>query len=144
MSLVPEVRLANETDSVSIANLLSTLGYPCSDTAVRRRLAKLVAGSSVTFVAVSDSRIIGLVSAHKVPLLHEDGCAAIMTSLVVDQRSRSKGVGRCLVNNIMSWAGKADCLKLTVTSSLCRDQAHSFYRHIGFDQNGYRFTMRLE
>jgi len=62
-----------------------------------------------------------------------------ITALVVDRRSRRRGIGRLLVAHALSWADQAGCQLVELTSALNRAEAHAFYRSLGFEQNSLRF-----
>jgi GNAT superfamily N-acetyltransferase len=66
-----------------------------------------------------------------------------ITALVVDRRSRRRGIGRVLIEQALSWADQAGCELVELTSGLDRTEAHAFYRGLGFESNSLRFRKSL-
>jgi GNAT superfamily N-acetyltransferase len=61
--------------------------------------------------------------------------------VVVDEKRRSKGIGKALMDYCKERAKEAGCYKIMLTSDKRRDRAHKFYRSIGFEASaeGFRF-----
>jgi ribosomal protein S18 acetylase RimI-like enzyme len=77
--------------------------------------------------------VIGIAGSH---LDQDDPTHAHLISMWTAPTHREQGVGRLLVNEIISWAHrrKAITLKLMVTSS--NDSAITFYQRLGFTRTG--------
>jgi GNAT superfamily N-acetyltransferase len=58
---------------------------------------------------------------------------AVLDNLVVDARSRGKGIGRSLIAGARTAARDAGCCRLEFLSSKGLNQAHAFYRAVGFE-----------
>ena len=88
---------------------------------------------SILYVAMENEAVIGIAGSH---LDHEDPTHAHLISMWTAPTHREQGVGRLLVDEIVSWARlrKAVTLKLMVTSS--NDSATAFYRRLGFTLTG--------
>ena len=134
--------LADDADEIAAA--LVELGYSASRQEVASRLSVLEAdGRSAALVAVSGTTVVGLLTLHMVPVLHEAGDWCRVTALVVDPAARREGVGRALVSEAEELARAAGCVRLEVTSALHRDGAHGFYRDQGFGQVSEHFLKPL-
>jgi GNAT superfamily N-acetyltransferase len=70
-------------------------------------------------------------------MLHMEGEAARITVLVVDPAARREGIAATLVERARAWA--AGCPVLEVTTGLAREDAHEFYRTLGFVPSALRF-----
>ncbi len=70
-------------------------------------------------------------------MLHVEGESARITVLVVDPAARREGIAATLVNRAREWA--AACPVLEVTTGLQREDAHEFYRALGFVPSALRF-----
>jgi len=65
---------------------------------------------------------------------------AMVEDVVVDSAHRGNGYGEALMRHAVDLARDAGCYKLVLTSNKARDDAHRFYRRIGFDatHEGFR------
>jgi GNAT superfamily N-acetyltransferase len=96
-------------------------------------------GSDPTFLAVSECRVIGLVAAHICKMLQYAEPVMRVTALVVDQRVRRSGTGKLLMEQAQKLAVAAGCGFVELTSAIGREEAHTFYRGIGYEANSLRF-----
>jgi GNAT superfamily N-acetyltransferase len=66
---------------------------------------------------------------------------AVVEYVVVDEKYRSQGIGRLMMEAVKSYAKTAGCYKIMLTSDKRRDRAHKFYRTLGFEASaeGFRF-----
>ncbi len=138
------VRRARAGDAAGIAGVLAQLGYVLAAELVAARLADIDADArSAALVAEHDGRVVGLLTLHVVPVLHEPGGWCRITALVVDEAARRAGAGRALVSAAEAFARDASCARIEVTSALHRAGAHEFYRGMGFEQVSEHFLKRL-
>lgn len=89
--------------------------------------------TSILLMAMEAEAVIGIAGSH---LDQEDPTQAHLISMWSAPTHREQGVGRLLVNEIVSWARlrSAVTLKLMVTSS--NDSAAAFYHRLGFTPTG--------
>jgi GNAT superfamily N-acetyltransferase len=66
-----------------------------------------------------------------------------LIALVVDAHARGLGVGRALVAHVEERARPEGCVQLDLSSSDRREDAHAFYRRLGFDDASRRFVKDL-
>ena len=86
--------------------------------------------------------VVGTLALIIVPNLSHSGCPwAIAENLIVDQRYRRQGLGRLLMEYAVTRAQQARCHKLVLTSDKRRDDAHRFYRSLGFESSAEGFRM---
>ena len=69
---------------------------------------------------------------------------AIVENVVVDERSRSRGVGEALIDAAAAIARAQKCYKLSLTSNLKRLRAHKFYERLGWQRSHAGFTLPLD
>ena len=74
-------------------------------------------------------------------LAHRGTPSAVVEDVVVDQRCRSQGVGRQMMDHAMAQAREAGCYKLALSSNLKRTRAHAFYESLGFQRHGISFAI---
>jgi len=137
------IRRIQSADAPAAAKLLNTLGYPSTAEQVERRLVAGAKGAdTAVFVAEIAGRVAGLLSFHCIPMFHEEGCLGRITSLVVANEFRQRGIGRKLVlaGEEFGWANR--CTRIEVTSGDQRPEAHAFYQHLGYQNDCRRFIKR--
>jgi GNAT superfamily N-acetyltransferase len=133
------VRDAHPEDAAAIAELLGELGYPSTASEVTRRLrAWLTEPHSRILLATDGDRVVGSASVHAIPHLERDGRWLRIESLVITAASRGTGAGRVLIEAAEKLAQTWDCHAVEVTSSRHRDEAHAFYRRLGFEDVCHR------
>jgi GNAT superfamily N-acetyltransferase len=138
------VRPALAGDAEGVAAVLAQLGYMPATDVLAARLTDLAADPrSAALVAEGDDRVVGLLTLHVVPVLHEPGGWCRITALVVDEGARRAGAGRALVAAAGAFAREAGCARIEVTSARHRAGAHGFYREMGFEQVSEHFLKRL-
>jgi GNAT superfamily N-acetyltransferase len=79
-----------------------------------------------------DGEVVGWVGVYVFRSVETDPYAEI-SGLVVDEKVRSRGIGRVLLQAAEEWALGQGCDEIAVHSNVIRKRAHAFY-----EQNGYR------
>jgi len=134
------VRRAEAEDAEAIAVCLAALGYATPTTLVAEKLSTLGSSSDTVLVAEDPTTgIVGVVSVHLVPLFHAPGSLARLTALAVVPGHQRKGAGRALVAAAEAFAWQRDCRRVEVTSGDHREDAHTFYRALGYELDERRF-----
>jgi GNAT superfamily N-acetyltransferase len=93
-------------------------------------------------VAEDNDGIIGTTVLAILPgFAHGTAPFAVVEYVVVDEKYRSRGIGRQLMEYVISLAKEAGCYKIMLTSDLRRERAHKFYESLGFEDSaaGFRF-----
>ena len=140
-----ECRPASAEDAARVAELLEQLGYPSSAEAAARRLQALAASPhDEVWVAELDGTVVGLVAIHVSSSLERDGDVAKVSAIVVDEAARRQGVGEQLMALAEREARRRGCVLLFLTTSERRQDAHAFYRGLGFQETGRRFAKALD
>ncbi len=66
---------------------------------------------------------------------------AVVEYVVVDEEARRKGIGRLLMDYVKERAKEAGCYKIMLTSDKRREQAHEFYKALGFEASAHGFKL---
>jgi len=139
------IRPATADDSEIISVLLDQLGYPSPVEEIPQRLAAMNNLPCAIAMVADDPEqgVIGIVTSHVFPSIHDTEPVAWLTTLVVLDGVRGQGVGSQLVSFVEEWAAKNGAPRITVTSHKRRERTHGFYERRGYDYNGLRFTKAL-
>jgi GNAT superfamily N-acetyltransferase len=138
------IRDARADDGAAIASLLVQLGYETEAVAVAPRLERLVIVGDRVVVAVLEDEVVGLAHLHASPTIEHERPAAKIGALVVDESRRGEGIGRALVEAMEAEARARRCGLLFLTTAGRREDAHAFYRRVGLEETGTRFTKTLD
>jgi len=130
-----QIRLAQTTDADAVNELLQQLGYAQGDAgATAGRIQEWDDDpASAAYVAEADGEVLGVIAVHTCPFFERAGSWGRIVALVVDEHARGKGVGGELVAAAEEFARSRGCLRMEVTSSDRRVDAHAFYQGRGYD-----------
>jgi ribosomal protein S18 acetylase RimI-like enzyme len=135
-----EIRDATLGDACALVPLLEQLGYRSTEAQVMQRLEKLAStGRDVCLVAIRGSAVVGVAAAHISATLVTDQPVAKLSALVTDDHHRRQGIGEALVSAVEQRMRANGCSLIFLTTADHRDEAHAFYRRIGFKEAGRRF-----
>jgi GNAT superfamily N-acetyltransferase len=127
------VRTAGRDDAGAVAALTAQLGYDEAEHEIGRRIEEIRAqGNGEIFVAVVPPAIVvGWIQVFAL-LLVEMPPLAEVGGIVVDSRYRRIGVGRSLMEAAEQWARQNGLATLRLRGSARREEAHGFYRRLGY------------
>src|SRR2546423_13289288 len=139
------IRSAAPSDAPILCELLAQLGYPASVADIPARLNAIANfPRAAAFVATNGyGEVVGLVTTHIFPSIHDNGPVAWLTTLVVLEDARGAGIGSALVKHVERWARENGAKRLSVTSGMHRKATHAFYEKRDYENTGLRFTKRL-
>lgn len=127
-------------DAEAVSSLLAQLGYEVSAAQLGKHCDE--AGTAV-LVAEEDGRVAGMAASHTRWHLHRDGVVTSIDSLVVDQGSRSRGVGAELVAAVCDEAKRVGARMVDLHSHHTRVDARRFYERHGFEVTSNYFIKQL-
>jgi GNAT superfamily N-acetyltransferase len=97
------------------------------------------------FVCESGGRLLGMMGFRLRENVERVSRFGEISLLVTDAAARHQGIGRALVDFAEQMARDHGCIGTWLVSGLQREQdAHQFYRHLGYAITGYRFVKVLE
>jgi len=132
------VRPLRPADVTKISELAKQLGSASTETQTRKRLSEMQDSSqfAVYVAAIGAHRIAGWIGAYVFRSVQTAPCVEI-SGLVVDERLRSKGIGKLLLAAIEEWSQMIGCNIVSVRSNVIRQDAHRFYLN-----NCYEFVKK--
>ncbi len=135
-----KVRVATKSDVGNICRLMDQLGYSVDSCTISEKL-RLIENADIdsVFVAETGGEVVGLISCHITTLFHQKGSSGRITSLIIDENQRGRGIGNLLCLRAERFFQSFDCVKSEVTSGNRRSDAHEFYRSMGYQIDGLRF-----
>ena len=68
---------------------------------------------------------------------------AVVEYVVVDEKARRRGIGKLLMDDIVSRSKEAGCYKIMLTSDKRRIEAHKFYESLGFGASAHGFRLYI-
>jgi GNAT superfamily N-acetyltransferase len=129
-----EIRTPRTGDRSRMAELAGQLGYKATGADIEKRLAEMESSPdyAVFVAALPSGEIAGWVGVFVYRCVEADTRAEI-NGLVVDERMRSLGIGRRLVERAEEWARQKGCEMVGVRSNVIRERAHGFYERLGYE-----------
>src|SRR5512144_1255880 len=98
------IRAARFEDAISLARLMSQLGYPTSKPEMETRLENILLHPEYqAFIAQFSDRIVGVVGVCTGLSFESDGLCGRVIVLVVDEHQRGQGVGWALMQQAERW-----------------------------------------
>ena len=137
-------RSATDQDAGAVAQLLTTLGYPCTpDEALARLAALRDEPSQEVWLAFRDGQAVGLSALQFFYYLPLGAITCRITALAVAEHARRGGIGKALLLGAEARARQNGAVRIELTSAPHRGEAHAFYRSCGYDDGALRFMKRL-
>jgi len=141
---VSTVRAATVSDAEEIARLLTQLGHPTSAADVRTTWDVWSAEGNRALVAErDDGGVVGVVTLHRMRVLHRRRPVGRVTALIVDEPERGTGIGRALMAAGERLLEEDGCGLIEITSNNRLVDAHAFYRSLGYEQTSVRLAKTL-
>jgi len=128
------VRIAEDDDVSTLAELSGQLGYPVDAAEMATRFARVRAEGLGEVLVATTSAVAGVLGwTHVVPRLQlEEPPFAELAGLIVAESARGTGVGAALLAAAEGWAHAAGFAVMRVRSNVVRERAHRFYEREGY------------
>ena len=128
------IKTANIGDISSLAQLTYQLGYSADKSQIRDRLSAIIdLNDHCLYAAEINNEVVGWIHGFIAYRVESDAFVEI-GGLVVDDKHQKQGVGKTLVDEVIVWAKNKSIARLRVRCNKVRNEAHTFYKRIGFEE----------
>lgn len=141
-----KIRKISMPDAKALLPLIEQLGYITTEENLIARIALYQhSPNDCAWIAIQNDTIIGCIALHFYDLFHSTERYARITSLVVKDTHRRRGIGRRLIARAERYALQKNCSTLELSSSLKRSKlgTHDFYAKLGYTNDGEYETSYL-
>jgi GNAT superfamily N-acetyltransferase len=142
-----DIRKATRTDLPALVQLLAEMDgeRPLPMAQAERIYTEMSRYPSYSsYLAIIDGQPVGTFTLLVfVSLVHDGAPEAVIDGVVVSPSWRGRGVGTALMVEAMRVAQEEGCYKLMLSSNSKRQDAHRFYRALGFRQHGLSFWVDI-
>lgn len=130
------IRKAEMKDYLDIARLSGVLGYPISEVAVKKNLARILKDADHEFLVFElGERVTALIEAEIYAPVYAEQVMLNVLGLVVDEKNQGQGIGAQLLNALEEKAKAREIKVIRLNSGVQRHEAHQFYEHQGYTSN---------
>ena len=106
------------------------------------KMRRVFAGGARMCIAIRDGDVVG-VAVHRIHENTFDGVQMYVDDLVADEKRRSQGIGKALMDHLQRLARGAGCENFNLDSGTQRQQAHRFYFREGMVITSFHFRKSL-
>ena len=138
-----EIRAATAFEAPGIAALLATAGHVIDPRDLAERLSALRDASAMALVALQWGPPSGLVVLHWYRTLHAARPISQITTLLVSEDERRRGIGRMLLKAAAQAARMAGCGDMQIAVPQDTPSLQAFCRETGFTEIGPVFVRSL-
>lgn len=130
------IRKAEMKDYLDIARLSGVLGYPISEAAVKKNLARILKDVDHEFLLFElGERVTAFIEAEIYAPVYAEQVMLNVLGLVVDEKNQGQGIGAQLLNALEEKAKAREIKVIRLNSGVQRHEAHQFYEHQGYTSN---------
>lgn len=123
-------------DYLDIARLSGVLGYPISEVAVKKNLARILKDADHEFLVFElGERVTAFIEAEIYAPVYAEQVMLNVLGLVVDEKNQGQGIGAQLLNALEEKAKAREIKVIRLNSGVQRHEAHQFYEHQGYTSN---------
>src|SRR5437870_1351808 len=138
------IRPVEAKDGEALADLMTQLGYETRASEMQMRMESILANKHyATFVAVSKSKVCGMIGTFTCYSYEHNSPSGRILALVVSDKMRGRGVGHALIAAAEKDLAQKNISRVAVNTRFERKEAHEFYEKTGYKRNGFRFVKEL-
>ena len=142
--MMAKIRNMVDADLPSVRPLLRQLGYDFGHKTLEERF-RFVTNSPdhQVFVSEIDGKLTGFIHIYGRPAL-EKPIEAVVQAMVIDEAYRHAGIGSDLMEAAEEWATAHGYRSVVLYTHVDREDAHTFYLHLGYCQEATSHFLRKE
>ena len=130
------IRKVEMRDVSDITRLAGVLGYPISEAAVKKNLARILKDADHGFLVFElGERVTAFIEAEIYATVYAEQVMLNVLGLVVDEKNQGQGIGAQLLNALEEKAKAREIKVIRLNSGVQRHEAHQFYEHQGYTSN---------
>ncbi len=138
------IRPAGLPDVPALTELWQVLGNTVTSAEMEAAFTQMSADPAyATLVYVADDRPVGFVTLVRVLAVGLPQGYLKINGLAVLPAYQGRGIGRQLMAAAEQWGRQRGLSHALLNSGIKREQAHGFYRHLGYDRDSWCFDKRL-
>lgn len=137
------IRQASQKDANVINQLLTQLGYPCSQEFALAQLQFFESEGHHVLVCETGGIVVGFSALHWFSMFHSRGYVGRITAMCVSEDVRDQGIGGLLLIESENFLQRKGCVSVEVTSNLARLMTHRFYLKHGYAEDSRRFIKKI-
>ncbi|RUS45849.1 GNAT family N-acetyltransferase [Cohnella sp. AR92] len=139
------IRISQSEDFEQVFQLFHQLwpGKELNHSKLREIFDNSLTTKSNILLSAVEQEIVGFGSMVILNNFWQEARIGYLTTLIVDNKYRGKGLGKKLINTFCEIAKNNGCTKLELDSGFHRAQAHEFYERNGFERRAYLFSKNL-
>lgn len=139
------IRQARRGDAVSLADLMTQLGYPTAPESMEARLERILGRNDFrTWLVEAEGSVAGMAGTQLCPTYERDGLVGRLVAFVIDEKRRRLGLGRALLRAVEAGLRELGATRVVVNTATHRAGAHAFYEGMGYTLTGSRFVKSLD
>ena len=145
-----KIRSAKPTDIPIILGILYELGRPKpkkdAEVDFFRKLVKKYLKDSDKEILVAENNqveILGLASIMYLSRLNQTKNEMYIPELIVLEKFQNQGIGKLLIDSCEKLAKEKNCFRIRLESGMQRENAHEFYKKLGFTHTAHFFSKCL-
>jgi GNAT superfamily N-acetyltransferase len=121
-------------DAAGVNRLSAQLGYSQSIENTSNQIERILSRNDhAAFVATTNNEVLGWI--HSFQTLYLESVPFVeIGGLVIDEKHRSKGIGKALINRVKEWCLQQEIHQLRVRTQTKRFDAQRFYAAFGFNE----------
>jgi len=143
MSLKANIRKAENQDLDFVYKAICELENEVLDFEVFKMIfnENISSPKNLYLIAENETEGLGFISFHTQNLLHHCGLVGEIQEFFIHQKYRGQGVGKLLINEILSFAEKNALKSIEVTTNKKRVENVAIYENLGFTLSHNKFTI---
>lgn len=143
MSLKANIRKAENQDLDFVYKAICELENEVLDFEVFKMIfnENISSPKNLYLIAENETEGLGFISFHTQNLLHHCGLVGEIQEFFIHKKYRGQGVGRLLINEILSFAEKNALKSIEVTTNKKRVENVAIYENLGFTLSHNKFTI---